>query len=981
MPQANPFLSSINSGEFSPRMDARVDFERYPNAGKMCRNFVLFPQGGITRRPGTRFVKEVKDSTALSKLIAFEFSEDDSYMLEAGNNYFRFYRRQGNLTVEDTDAAVTNGTFTSNITSWSSLSTGSAAIAHDATNGRLQLTGASGGIAWAEQAITIAAGNISKEHVLRFKIEGLGGGTVGFQVGTSTGASDVLSEVSLGAGYHSIGFTPGATTFYIQFRNNVTPVRNMYVDDVSFLDNAPLELTTPYATADLTGLQYFQAADVVYICHADYAVRKLERRGHKSWSIVEAFFDDGPYLEINDGTDYGAAQLFTNSLFDNGLVGWTNNSTGDAFIAYNESGKFAELDPGSSSGSGNAVMRGSATTVTTQKHVAHILVVGAGPVTIKIGSSVGASDYISTTQQPGWASYEFTTTGTALHVEFSYNKYDQGRSGIGGCQVYNQNARLLEPSGTSGTVTISSLGFAPFASTDVGRLLRLEFPGTEPGYGVISAYTSTSQVSMLVLRNLAATTPTENWRFGAWGGTEGYPKVIAFFDGRLVAANTDGKPNTLWMSQSGQLGNMRPDSFVEGASTVQDDDAITATLRSTKINPIFWCSGQRQLMIGTAGGQWVIKSAGAVVTPSDISAKQHSAVPCAEMKNIEINQTILFADRSRREVHDLGFSLEEDSFLATDLTILSDHIFRSRIEAMAYQRNPYSIVWCRRADGRLASLSYNKQHQILGWSQTIIGGVFGTGDAVVESIASIPGSDDDGQQYSSDERNELWMIVKRTINGSTKRYVEFMEYFFDGPLREDYDTEGEWQEAMRDAQVDAFYVDSGLTYDGSATATVTGLDHLEGQTVKVLADGKVQPDKVVASGSISINRAASVIHVGLPYTHRYEGLKLAAGGEAGSSVNKVKKISSIGAVILDTSEFNVATVDYDKNGRTQHTLRDVSFDRDHFDPSDPVPLFTGETNLETSGNYSRDTRIYIEGDNPLPFTLLGLAPQMEVRPT
>ena len=975
----NPFLSSINSGEFSPRMEARVDFERYPNAAKLCRNFVLFPQGGITRRPGTRFVKEIKDSTVAGKLIPFEFSETDSYMIEAGNLYFRFYRRQGRITVDDTDAAVTNGTFASNITSWTDASTGGAAIAHDAANSRMQLTGASGGVAWARQAITIAAAYTAKEHVLRFTIDGEGGGTVGFQVGSTTTGAEILAETSLGAGEHSIGFTPNATTFYIQFRNNVTPVRNMFVDTVSFIDNEAFELTSPFTTAQLTEIQYFQAADIVYICHPDLQIRKIERRGQRSWSVVEVFFKDGPYLEINDGTDLNAVQIFTNPLFDNGITGWTDNSTVDGGVIYNEAGKFAELKPGTAGGPGNAVMRSSATTINSHKHVAHVLIIAAGAVTVKFGSTAGGVDYINTTQQPGWTSYEFTTTGTTLHVEFSHNDYTQGNAGVGGCLVYNQNARTLEPSATTGTVTISSLGFTPFASTDVGRLLRLEWPGQEPGYGVITAFTSSSSVSLLVLRTLPATTPTESWRFGAWGGTQGHPKVVAFFDGRLVAANTDGKPNSLWCSQSGSLENMQPDSFNEGAVTVKDDDAISVTLRSNKINPIFWASGLRQLMLGTAGGQWVIKSSGATITPSDISAKQHAAVPCAAIKNIEINQTIVFADRSQREVHDLGFSLQDDSFLATDLTILSDHMFRSRIEEMAYQRNPYSIVWCRRADGRLASLSYNKQHQILGWSQSIIGGVFGTGDAVVESIATIPGSNDTTQENTSDERNELWMIVKRTINSTTKRYIEFMEYFFDGKLREDYTSELLWQAGMRTSQKDAFYVDSGLTYNSTATTTVTGLTHLEGATVKVLADGIVQPDKTVSSGAITINSPASIIHVGLSYKHRYEGLKISAGVEAGSSVNKIKIITAIGIVLLDTAQFKITSIDYDEDGRRQHDLYTIRFLRDQMDPDAAIPLYTGEVTPSLEGAYSRDARIYIEGDIPLPFTLLGLAPQAEIR--
>ena len=974
-----PLLSSINSGEFSPRMDARVDFDRYPNAAKMCRNFILYPQGGLTRRPGTRFVKEVKDSAAETKLIPFVFSETDSYMVEHGNAYMRFYRRQGNITVADTDATVANGAFASNITGWDNRSTGSAAIVHDATGLRMQLTGAADGIAWAEDAITIAAGNINLVHVLRFKIEGYGGGTVGFQVGTSSTGAEALAEVQLGVGYHSIEFTPTATTFYIQFRNNNKPVRNMFVDDVAFLDNVPMELTSPYATADLDGLRYFQAADVVYLLHEDYWPRRLERRGHRSWSIVEAWFTDGPYLGINDDTDLSVVQLFSNSLFDNGLSGWTNASANDAFLEYNEAGKFAELDPGTSAGSGNAILRSSATTISSHKHVVHVLVLAAGPCEVKMGSTSGGTDYINTTQQPGWVSYEFTTTGTTLWVQFEYNNYTQSRAGIGGCLAYNQNARLLEPSATTGSVTLTALGFTPFTSADVGRLVRLEWPGREPGYGVITAYTSTTVVTLLVLRELPATTPTESWRLGAWGGDQGHPKVVGFFDARAVLANTPEKPRTLWFSQSGNLQNMRLDSFADGASTVEDDDAISVTLESTKINPILWLKGQRQLMVGTVGGEWIVGSAGAVITPSDISAKQHAAVPCSAVESVEVNQTTLFADRSQREVHNLGFSFEQDSFLATDLTILADHIFRSRVEEMVYQRNPYSIVWCRRADGRLAALSYNQQHQVLGWSQSILGGVFGTGDAVVESSAVIPGSDDSGQTYPSDERDELWLIVKRTINGATKRYIEFAEYFFDGPLREDYDTEADWQEAMRDEQVDAFYVDCGLTYSGAAATTVTGLDHLEGQVVKVLADGIVQPDKTVSSGSITINTAATKIHVGLPYTHRYEGLKLAVQTQAGTGVNKIKIITAVGMILLDCTNFEVTTVDYDEDGRRQHDLYPIKFLREHMDPSEAVPLYTGEVTPSTEGVFSRDSRIYLESDVPLPFTLLGLAPQMEQR--
>ena len=237
----------------------------------------------------------------------------------------------------------------------------------------------------------------------------------------------------------------------------------------------------------------------------------------------------------------------------------------------------------------------------------------------------------------------------------------------------------------------------------------------------------------------------------------------------------------------------------------------------------------------------------------------------------------------------------------------------------------------------------------------------------------------------SDERDELWLVVKRTINGSTKRYIEVMEYFFEGPLREDYtdnarwqENEKDWRDAMVTSQKDAFYVDCGLTYDGAAVTSITGLTHLEGQTVKVLADGKVIADKTVASGAITLTTAASKVQVGLAYKHRYESLKLATGARGGTSVNKVKGVSSCGMVLLDCAKFSVTTVEYDEqSGRREFDLLDVGFIRPQDDPAAAIPLFSGEVSPNTEMAASTDPRIYAESDAPLPFTMLALAPVIQ----
>lgn len=963
-------------------MEARVTFDRYPSAAKMLRNCILYPQGGFTRRPGTRFVVEVKDSADETRLIPFQFSQTDSYMVEAGDGYFRFMRRQAIISVEDTNAVVTNGTFASNITDWDNHSTGTAAIVHDATNGRLQLTGASGGIAWGEQDIAVSAGNSTKEHVLRFTVAGYGGAEVGFQVGTTSTGAEILTEVKLGVGYHSIGFTPNATTFYVQFRNNNIPIRNIFIDDVSLLDNVPMELTSPYASSDLSELRTFQGADVVYLLHPDFAPRRLERRGHKRWSIIEAFFEDGPWLEENPNFDEATHQITVNPLFENGLEGWTKFTSGSGEVTHNADTFIVSLDNDTGGASEVAYIQQAYTAIdANKKHVLHLLTLNKDDVIVSIGSTAGGIQYLDKTSANdvpvGWNSFEFTPTGATMYLRLRYDtSRDNGLAGIGGALIYDEDAQLMQPSASEGTITVTAIGHAPFTTADVGRLIRMVWPGREAGYGVIIAYTSTTVVSVLVLRRFPSTAPTERWQMGAWCEDCGYPIVVGFFDGRSVFANTDEEPNTLWMSQSGQLQNMRPDSFVEGSVTVEDDDAIDKTLSAAQIDPIVWVNGQKALVTGTVGGQWIVTSAGAVVTPADTSVKQHTALPSANLAHASINQITVFADRSKREIHEVGFKFEEDSFVATDLTILADHILRSPAEQIVYQRRPFSTLWVRRADGRIAALSYNRQHEVLGWAQTIIGGSFGTGAAVVTSVAVIPGAEDATQDYDSDERDELWMIVKRTIDGQTVRYIEFMEYFFDGPLREDYDTEAEWRTAVRTAQKECFYVDCGVTYDGAAATTITGFDHLEGETIKVLADGKVIADKVVTTGQIVLTTAASKVHGGLPFKHRYESLKMAVGNPAGTSVHKVKIITSVGMVLLDTGTFKVTTIDYDEDGRRQHDLYTLNLVREWEDQSLATSLFTGETNVDTEGAYSGDARIYSEGDAPLPFSLLGLAPQI-----
>ncbi len=209
------------------------------------------------------------------------------------------------------------------------------------------------------------------------------------------------------------------------------------------------------------------------------------------------------------------------------------------------------------------------------------------------------------------------------------------------------------------------------------------------------------------------------------------------------------------------------------------------------------------------------------------------------------------------------------------MTILAEHISESGINQMSYQQEPNQIIWCVREDGRLVGLTYQREQQVVAWHQHIFGGAFGAGIAVCESIATIP---------TDDKEYQTWVIIKRTINGSTKRYVEYINTF----------------DFTETDNTTFNFLDSQLSYSGSATTTITGLDHLEGQTVSVLANGSTHPDRTVTGGSITLARSATKVKVGLKYTSLLQTMRLDAGAQNGTSQAKTKRIFNISVRLYES---------------------------------------------------------------------------------
>jgi hypothetical protein len=933
----HPLQESFNAGEFGRRMEGRVSFDTYRNAGSIVQNFIILPQGGMARRPGTRYIAAAKSASARAWLHPFVFSTIQAYILEQGELAMRFYRNQAQISVATTTASVSNGTFPDNITGWDDRSTGGGGnqISHDATNDRLTLETngtAANDIGWAEQDITTATAGT--EHVIAFEVVGAPGDAIQFQVGTGASGAQTLGPVTKKVGWHVVAFTPSSSPFYIQFRNRGSVAnKDVQIDNVSILSNQALEITTPWSETDHPDMGFAQSADVIYFTTGDSTIRpyRLERLGHTTWSLIKVLFEDGPFMDEN-------------------------------------------------------------TTATT-------LLLSA---TSGLGINVTASVIDGINDNTGWQ------------------------------------------------------------STDVGRLIRWKDAANNWTWLQIVSITSTTvAVCDMLGPDASATTATTSWRLGEWSDARGWPSAVGFIQNRLGFAATLSEQQKFWLSESGDLVGFA-DTIAD--ATVEASSSINFRFAALRVNTIQWMATRRSPIIGTIGGEWVVRSGGSgqtLLATDGVAPELETSVGVAKVQPVEAKSRLLYIQRAKRKLQEFTDSLLETGvtgFDSFDLTVLNDRVYKGGANQLAYQAQPDSVIWSVRDDGQVPTLTYQPDQKVVGWARQILGGGFGGGDAVVESVTTIPGNDGSGQYLDSSGRDEVWVSVKRTVNSATVRWIEVFEKLHDD---------------QEDLQETAFQVDAGLTLNGvggvvetitgitvadpavvtsaghtrtngetirivnvqgfqkdtgnldsennailesgvngklfkvankatntyeltdvdgadldaseftaygsggetrEVATTISGLDHLEGEVVKVYGDGAWQDDKTVSSGTITPATGASVFHIGLEYEHKWQSLRIAFGSQQGTSVSEFKSMQDSTLVLMETMEgsIKVGVLDADGQGSfTEVNLRDTISEGQ-------VPLFTGEVDLSLDDTaFDPDGRLVLKGTTG-PCTILGVAPDLAV---
>jgi hypothetical protein len=523
------------------------------------------------------------------------------------------------------------------------------------------------------------------------------------------------------------------------------------------------------------------------------------------------------------------------------------------------------------------------------------------------------------------------TSWTLTEVDFTDGPY----------LATNSTTTTLTPAsastGTGVNITASAItginGGAGFQTTDVGRIISFN-----SGKAKITARTSTTVVVCTITTAFASTAATAAFNLGAFSDTTGHPSCVSFFEQRLVFAGTKDEPQTIFFSAAGDYENM-----TTGTNAA---DAMVYTIAANQVNAIRYMKAVRTLVVGTTGGEYTVSADGtdASITPTNITIKRQSSYGSANVDAIPAGNAILFLQKARRKIRELQYNFDSDGYQAPDLTILNDSATNSGINEMVYQQEPGSIIWCVRDDGVLAALTYQRSENVIAWSRHIFGGVFGSGDAVCESAATISGD------LTEDE---VWVIIKRTVNGATKRYVEcFSDFDFDETDPTDFK-----------------FLDSHLSYSGSSTTSLSGLSHLEGQVVSILADGSVHANKTVSSGAITLDRAVTSACVGLSYDSILQTMRIEGGAAEGTSQGKTKRISKVVLRLFETVGVKV--------GPSLSNLELVPFRTTSSNLSAPVDtLLAGDKEIEFRDDYNSDGFIIIKQDQPLPCSVLAIYPTL-----
>ena len=444
-------------------------------------------------------------------------------------------------------------------------------------------------------------------------------------------------------------------------------------------------------------------------------------------------------------------------------------------------------------------------------------------------------------------------------------------------------------------------------------------------YGYIGQTAGLSIVDDNIAPDLSKTPPIYD---AVFSGAGDYPGAVSYFEQRRCFAGTTNRPQNIWMTKSGTESNM---SY---SLPTRDDDRIAFRVAAREANTIRHIVPLTQLLLLTSSSEWRVTSVNSdAITPTTISVRPQSYVGASNVQPVLINNTLIYGASRGGHVRELAYNWQANGFVTGDLSLRSAHLFDgAEVVDMAYAKAPWPIVWCVSSGGKLLGLTYVPEQQVGAWHQHDTDGAFESCAVVAEGAEDV-----------------LYCVVRRTINGAQVRYIERMasRQFID--------------------QQDGFFVDAGLTYRGAPSDTISGLSHLEGATVSILADGAVHPQRVVTGGSITLDNEASVVHVGLPITADLQTLPIAAPIDNGYGQGRFKNVNKAWLRVFRSSGIFLGP-DADKlTEAKQRTTEPYGA---------PPALKSEEIQVMLTPSWADSGQVFVRQSDPLPLTVVSLTAEV-----
>ena len=870
MPKTAVISTNFTSGELSPLLDGRVDLSKYYNGAKQLENFITVPTGGAKRRPGTYYVASVKTAAKLTRLVPFQFSTTQSYNIEFGDLYLRFYMNRGQILSPDTYTKL---------------------LLHgDGTDGSPNFID--------ETGKTMTAAGTAEIDTAQYKF--------------------------------------GNASGFFQDGHISTP------------DHADWN----FGSGDFT---------------IDSQVRLLALPGAGNYMVI-----CGQYADVNN---QWRLYLYNNS----GTYQWK--------FLVNETTTIIDW----------AVNSNSLSTLTWY----HIALVRNGNnfMVFQEGVQQGATQ-VDASAMPDITSVLYI--GRIPGLELFQGWLDEFRISKG---IARWTANFTPPTSEEDLLGDPYEIATPFVES---HLFDLQFAQdadtmwiTHPNYKP-RKLTRTGHTAW----TLSSYAPTAD----VFTSADNYPSCVTIHEQRIFFANTNNDPQKVWASVSG--------NFEDMTTGTGNSAALVYTIGSEQVNAIRWLSSGRALGMGTLGGIFSMGSGSdeLAITPTNVVVKRETTFGSLGIVPKKIGNQVYYIQRNAKILREFGYVYDINEYASKNVTELAEHITGDAIVDMDYQQSPYNILWCVRSDGVVCTLTRLKEEEVASWTRQKLGGSFGSGGAVVESVAVIPGDGGD---------DEVWFIVKRTINSATVRYVEYLKPMDFG-----------------DEQEDAFFVDCGLSLDspkvitgltkanpGVVTAvshgfsngniviirgvvgmtevnrtkfkvaaagvntfeltdavtgvnintssyttyvsggevrkcvtSVSGLSHLEGASVKLFIDGISRGSATVSGAAITITDPANgggEIHAGLQQTPTIKTMRIEAGSAQGTAQNKLKRISKVAVRVHETLGMNVGNED---------TQDAVSFDA----TNSFISLFSGDKEIVMPSLWDRNAYVVINQTDPVPLTIVAI---------